>query len=415
MKTKSLLQAFVVLAILFSAFGMAQQTHAQSGVQIVMRDLTIWDSTYNGYVDSMRYEKWPLTLDATTNFTITATRSSGDLSPLVIFQDASSNEIARAVGSLTTEQAAGSYFILVQPETSEGGTYSLTLREVEVTPPSGDASVSVTLGSSSIEVGSSTAATVSLTNVPEGGYTSAEFTCTYDHALIEVSNIVANTDLFGADPAVATNGPTDGTFIMAIAGSNGNKALEDGAAFTFDISGLAVGQTSIECRARVSTGNGSLTEIAFAPITLTVTEVPVNGTLIGTVLSNKPVTVSLYNGETLVNSTLADENGDFSLEALAGSYTVTAGSEGFLGAEGTANLMAGATTEAQDVTLPAGDIDGNGVIDQFDAMTIGMNYNLPIPAAADLNNDANIDVLDLELLAGNYRLTGPIEWIIPAG
>jgi hypothetical protein len=414
MKTKYLLQAFVVLAILLSAFGVGAQAHAQSGVQIVMRSLTMWDSMYTGYVDAMRYEKWPLTLDATTNFTITATRSSGNLSPLIIFQDASSNEITRAVGTLTTEQPAGNYFILIQPETTEGGTYSLTLREVEIPIPT-DAAVTVTLAPPTIEVGSTSTATVSLTNIPEGGYTSAEFTCTYDPALIEVSNIVADADLFGTDPAVAMNGPANGSFIVAIAGSNGKKAVEDGAAFTFNVSGLAIGQAVIECRARVSTGTGTLTDIGVSTVTLNITPVVVNGTLTGTILSGKLPTISLYNGETLVASTLADENGNFSIEALAGSYTVVANAEGFLSAEGTATLIAGVTTTAQEVTLPAGDIDGNGVIDQFDAMTIGMNYNLPTPAAADLNNDANIDVLDLELLAGNYNEVGPVEWIIPQG
>jgi Dockerin type I domain len=63
-----------------------------------------------------------------------------------------------------------------------------------------------------------------------------------------------------------------------------------------------------------------------------------------------------------------------------------------------------------DVTLLAGDIDGNNVIDQLDALTIGMNYNTATPAAADMNNDGNINVLDLELLAANYRDTGPIVW-----
>jgi hypothetical protein len=63
-----------------------------------------------------------------------------------------------------------------------------------------------------------------------------------------------------------------------------------------------------------------------------------------------------------------------------------------------------------DVTLLAGDIDNNDVIDQFDALTIGMSYNTATPAAADLNNDNVINVLDLELLARNYRETGPIAW-----
>ncbi len=62
------------------------------------------------------------------------------------------------------------------------------------------------------------------------------------------------------------------------------------------------------------------------------------------------------------------------------------------------------------ITLLAGDIDVNNVIDQFDAMSIGMGYNTTFPPAADLNNDGINNVLDLELLAQNYRRTGPVVW-----
>jgi hypothetical protein len=62
------------------------------------------------------------------------------------------------------------------------------------------------------------------------------------------------------------------------------------------------------------------------------------------------------------------------------------------------------------ISLLAGDIDGNDVIDQFDALTIGINYNLSAPTQADLNNDGTINVLDLEMLAANYRDTGPTPW-----
>jgi hypothetical protein len=68
----------------------------------------------------------------------------------------------------------------------------------------------------------------------------------------------------------------------------------------------------------------------------------------------------------------------------------------------------GSTTPLPTITLIAGDIDGDNVIDQFDALTIGMNYNKAIPSEADLNNDGIINVLDLELLAKNYRKTGPV-------
>jgi len=43
-------------------------------------------------------------------------------------------------------------------------------------------------------------------------------------------------------------------------------------------------------------------------------------------------------------------------------------------------------------------------------MTIGMSYNTAEPPGADLNNDGIINVLDLELLAQNYRMTGPVVW-----
>lgn len=123
------------------------------------------------------------------------------------------------------------------------------------------------------------------------------------------------------------------------------------------------------------------------------------------------MTVSLYdNTDALVTSVTAEADGTFSVMASAGTYKVVATADGFLSAEASATLTADATTTLSAVTLLAGDIDGNNVIDQFDAMTIGMSYNASDPAAADLNNDGVINVLDLELLAANYRLTGPIVW-----
>ena len=62
------------------------------------------------------------------------------------------------------------------------------------------------------------------------------------------------------------------------------------------------------------------------------------------------------------------------------------------------------------ISLLAGDIDGNYRIDQFDVLTIGMNYNKALPSVADLNDDGIINVLDLELLARNYRQAGFIPW-----
>jgi hypothetical protein len=459
MRPKYLFQIFILLAILVSAFGTGRQAQAQSDVDVIVRNLTIWDSTYTGFVDPSRYEKWPMTFTESHNFIVTVIPTSGSLSPLILLLDSGSNELARSVGTLTSTQPIGTYFIQIQPETSEGGTYSLTIRDVQTPTPTPTATststptptpvtptptatltstptttpetptptptttstptstptstltptatpvvpfVSVILNPSSLVIGETSTAVVMLNNVPVDGYPSVEFSCSYNPSLVQVSDIIANTDLFGADPVVATNGPQGGSFIVAIAGSNGHKVVADGAAFTFRVEGLVVGPASIECRARVSTGGNALTEISFTGSTLTTIEA--EGILNGQVLACKPVTISI-GAEQVTN-----ENGNFSWSAPAGTYTVNASAEGFLSAQGPATLTSGATTTMPQISLSAGDINNNGVIDQFDAMTIAMSYNTTTPSVADLNCDSNINVLDLELLASNYRKVGPVAW-----
>jgi hypothetical protein len=275
-------------------------------------------------------------------------------------------------------------------------------------------------------VGEIVSASVNLNNVPAEGYTSAEFTCTYDPALLEVSNI-AVANLFGPDPVSAINGPQNGGFIVAIAGSNGNRAITSGTAFTFSVKGLKVGQTAIGCTVRVSKGDGILSSILLIGDSLSIVEsistetptstptstpTPLSAPVVtGQVFASKPVTIQLYNAEGLVAvSLVANADGTFSLTAPAGTYRITATADGFLSAQGVVTLAAGITSTMPSVSLAAGDIDNNGVIDQFDALTIGMGYNTLVPPAADLNNDGTINVLDLELLARNYRKSGVIAW-----
>jgi hypothetical protein len=259
-----------------------------------------------------------------------------------------------------------------------------------------------------------------LNNIPPSGYTSAEFTCTYPQDLVAISNILV-TNLFGTDPAVALFGPQGGSFIVAIAGSNGQRAINDGAVFSFNVTGLQAGQASIACVTRASTGDGALTVIDSTAVDIIVggapSPTPTTGPgtsssiLTGQVLATKPVTVRLYDGgNTLITSTTANLDGTFSLTAPAGNYTVVATAPGFLSAQGPAILSTGVTTTKSTISLLAGDIDGNNVIDQYDALTIGMNYNLATPNAADLNADGIINVLDLELLAANYRAAGALNW-----
>jgi hypothetical protein len=268
--------------------------------------------------------------------------------------------------------------------------------------------ITIGLTSPSVIVGGTSTVAVNLNNIPTGGFASAEFTCTFNPTLVEISSITA-TNLFGTDPVTVVNGPQNGSFIVAIAGSNGNKAATGGAAFTFSAKGLQVGQSAIDCQTRVSVGNQSLATISSTPANLPITSA--QGIFAGKVLANKPVTVTLYNlDNSAAGSVIVNVDGTFSLSASAGTYTAVASAPGYLKAQGSFTITNGNTTTSQTISLHAGDIDGNDVIDQFDALTIGINYNAVTPAAADLNNDSVINVLDLEILAGNYRQSGALAW-----
>lgn len=527
MKSKRLFQIFILLTLLLSPLGSVSASTGsvdQRDAMVINRSLNYWDATYFGFVSSSIFENWQFEFGESHHFVVTVTPISGDLIPQLSLLDSGGNTLASGNNTLTSIQPAGNYSIQVQPG-SGSGFYMLTIREVVVIQPSVSTSVTPT----SVNAGETAVATVSLNNIPAEGYTSAEFTCTYDASIVQVSNI-AVTSLFGADAAVAINDPQNGSFIVAIAGSNGNKANASGPAFTFTITGLQAGQSAVTCTARVSKGDNALTTIASTGASVTVvgslptatstptpfdtptptsstpvdtatptsstpgdtatptsstpgdtatptsstpgdtptptsstpgdtptptsstptdtatptsstpgdtptptsstpgdtatptSSTPVDtptptatalpdGSLDGQVLAGKPVTISLYDlSNNLVTSVTANGDGTFSLTAPAGNYNVVASASGFLKAQGSATLTSGSTNTKPTITLLAGDIDGNDVIDQFDALTIGMNYNAATPTAADLNNDGVINVLDLELLAANYRATGPSAW-----
>lgn len=521
MKSKRTLQVLMVFMLVFSTMIGSQPALASTNsmpandAMVIDRSLSYWDATYVGFVNSGINEKWHFDFTEAHNFVVTVSPISGDLVPHLILMDASGNALASGTGSVTSVQSAGTYAIQVEPE-SGGGFYILTLRENAV--PVGPSSTTV-VSPSSVNVGDTATVLVSLDNVPASGYTSAEFACSYDPSLVQTSSVVVG-GLFGADAAAAINDPQNGSFIVAIAGSNGNKATTSGPVFSFAAKALQAGSASVQCAVRVSTGNNTLSSITSTGSTLTITgtaptatttptpvesptvvptepsETPVvtstpepgvtptetstlepgvtptetstlepgvtptdtpiesetptveptlevtatpiesatptpieetptftptpveptatplpDGTVTGQVVSGKSVAVGLYTSEgVLVTSVVAGEDGTFLLTAPAGTYTIAAVSRGYLSAQGSVTLVGGSTVTQPTVTLVAGDIDNNNVIDQFDAITIGINYNASAPDSADLNNDGVINVLDLEILAQNYRETGPLAW-----
>jgi len=168
--------------------------------------------------------------------------------------------------------------------------------------------------------------------------------------------------------------------------------------------------TGLPTETSTPTPNGTPTQTSTSTPTFTPTPSGQNGTVAGQITVSKPVTINVYDANNLLVATTESLDGNFSLEVVPGTYNVVAVAPGFLSAQRSVTITTGMTSDLPPLTLLAGDIDENNVIDQLDAMTIGMGYNSSVPDAADLNDDGIINVLDLELLAKNYRKTGPVAW-----
>lgn len=289
--------------------------------------------------------------------------------------------------------------------------------KVTATPVINGPAVLTSITPSNINVGDTSQVAVSVNNIPAQGYASAEFTCTYDPALVEVSNIGLG-NLFGTNPVSVLFGPQNGSFILSVAGSNGKKALGSGVALTFNTKGLKAGQTTVECKARVSEGQNVLLNIPSIPSNMTIagiiptpTAIPASASVTGQVLASKLVTIRLYNlDNSIAATTTANPDGAFNIAVPVGTYSISASAEGFLSAQGSVTPVNGGVVSKPAISLIAGDIDNNGMIDQLDALTIRINYGHATPAAADLNNDGVINVLDLGILAENYGKSGALFW-----
>ena len=301
------------------------------------------------------------------------------------------------------------------PETPIMPTFTVT----PPTLPSGT-SVLTSVDPKTLLVGQIGLVSVSLNGLPSEGIASIEFTCTYASDQISVGNVQIG-EIFGNDPVAVYNNPQNGSFIYAVAASNSKVINTNGVAFTFNVTGIQPGSSPLECQAKISRPNYPLENIASVPDSITVSLVsaptatpPSAPILIGQVIAKKPVKISLFNlDKTLVATATTNPDGSFNLIAPEGSFTIVASAEGHLSAQASIMLLEGTITTLNPIILPAGDIDNNNVIDQFDALTVGMNYNTSASLPADLSNDGLINVIDLEMLAKNYRMVGLLAWQQP--
>lgn len=129
------------------------------------------------------------------------------------------------------------------------------------------------------------------------------------------------------------------------------------------------------------------------------------------------ITVELYSGETLVASLTvsADSDGNFEFKDLEkGTYTIKISTASSVPFEvGKIDVTADETTELTEsnkrdvslLTLPLGDVDGNGYVDVADISQILLADNYGSSSrAGDINSDGITDISDISIIlsSGNY-------------
>jgi hypothetical protein len=127
--------------------------------------------------------------------------------------------------------------------------------------------------------------------------------------------------------------------------------------------------------------------------------------------SHAGATITTNQGE----QTQTESDGSFS---IARSETLIVKFAGYLSARANvparlAELNAAGEVEAASlgaITLLAGDVNGDDIIDIFDLAYMANRYRSE-DSTADLNADGTVNILDLAIAANNYRQQGPLtEW-----
>jgi len=104
----------------------------------------------------------------------------------------------------------------------------------------------------------------------------------------------------------------------------------------------------------------------------------------------------------------------YALSLPPATYDVTASKPGYL----TSRLSGVAinpsdTVTLDDVSLVGGDANGDGKIDIYDLVLVGVNFGTSPPGnpQADLNGDGVVNIFDLVLIGINYGMAGPTTWV----
>jgi hypothetical protein len=118
--------------------------------------------------------------------------------------------------------------------------------------------------------------------------------------------------------------------------------------------------------------------------------------------------VTVTAGSGYATTTAAD--GSYAIADLpAGAYTLALHLPSYLQGKSAVTVTAGAAAAVPDVTLRAGDANGDCVVNLTDLVLVSTNFRKSPPsnAEADINGDGQVDLFDLILVSLNLARQCP--------
>ena len=141
-------------------------------------------------------------------------------------------------------------------------------------------------------------------------------------------------------------------------------------------------------------------QTADGQVTVTTDQATLTGRVLLEGRTNHSGTEVRLNGRSATTSA----DGSYSLAVAAGTHTMTFSHAAYLSQSMVVTGLAGTTTTVPDVTLLAGDVNGDGEIDILDLSAVGSQFGStsPSPPETDLNADGRVDIIDIVLVAKNF-------------
>ena len=134
-----------------------------------------------------------------------------------------------------------------------------------------------------------------------------------------------------------------------------------------------------------------------------------SGKVIGVGSNNNAATVQLLNATTnaVVETTTSDAvSGIYQFSAIASAnYKIKVIKSGYL-AEIISETFSGVSKSAADISLIAGDTDGNNKIDVVDYAKLILNYKSTSAVSSDFNSDGIVNMTDLTMIISNFGKLG---------